>query len=40
MTTWTMLLVVIGTATCTSWVFKLVDTIERPRRKRRHTMAH
>lgn len=29
MTTWTMLLVLIGVATCTSWVFKLVDLIEK-----------
>ena len=29
MTTWTILLVVIGAATCTSWVFKLVDIIEK-----------
>lgn len=32
MTTWTMLLVVIGAATCTKWVFNLVDIIERPGR--------
>lgn len=29
MTTTTMILVVIGVATCTSWVFKLVDIIEK-----------
>lgn len=32
MTTTTMVLVVIGAATCTSWVFKVVDIIERPNR--------
>lgn len=29
MTTWTMMLVMIGAAACTSWVFKLVDIIEK-----------
>ncbi len=32
MTMMTMILVVIGAATCTGWMFKLVDIIERPNR--------
>lgn len=40
MTTWTMFMVVVGAATCASWVFKLVDIIERPRREGWHRMAH
>lgn len=30
MTTSTLLLIVIGAATCTGWLFKLIDLIERP----------
>ena len=33
MTTGTLLLVTIGAATCTGWLFKLIDLIERPARR-------
>lgn len=33
MTTSTLILTIIGAATCTGWLFKLVDLIEKPARK-------
>lgn len=35
MTNITLLLVVIGAATVTSWLFRIVDAIEAPARRRR-----
>lgn len=40
MTMMTISLVVIGAATCTGWVFKLVDIIERPNRNEYRKMIY